>query len=201
MNLVNVLVVFIVRTKSFKNNNRQNYKYSKRKTKILVSELCKTWKSNDFNRKSFVIEYCGEVLPAQYFEKRSLEYSEMGSKHFYFMSFNEYIDATRKGNISRFLNHSCDPNCFLQKWIIGNRMLIGIFTKKAVKEGEELTFDYQFERYGSKAQICHCGTDKCSGYIGKDKEDVGTRSIDQLDLLSDEEEDELSEHRVFLLIE
>ena len=97
-----------------------------------------------------MIEYCGEVLPTHMFEKRSLEYSEAGSKHFYFMSLNsnEYIDATRKGNISRFLNHSCDPNCFLQKWIVGNRVLIGIFTKKSVKSGDELTFDYQFERYG-----------------------------------------------------
>ena len=151
----------------------------------------------DLDEKTFVIEYCGEVLPSHMFEKRSIEYSENGSKHFYFMSLanNEYIDATRKGNISRFLNHSCDPNCVLQKWIVGNRMVIGIFTKRQVKMGEELTFDYQFERYGSKAQICHCGTSVCTGYIGKDKEETGTRSLEQLDLLSDEDEDEISETR------
>lgn len=28
------------------------------------------------------------------------------------------IDATFKGNSSRFLNHSCDPNCKLEKWLV-----------------------------------------------------------------------------------
>lgn len=61
---------------------------------------------------------------------------------------NEYIDASKKGNISRFMNHSCNPNCELQKWVVGSSMRIGIFAIKNIPEGAELTFDYKFERYG-----------------------------------------------------
>ena len=37
--------------------------------------------------------------------------------HFYFMALNgnEILDAAKKGNASRFINHSCDPNCETQK--------------------------------------------------------------------------------------
>jgi SET domain-containing protein len=60
----------------------------------------------------------------------------------------QYIDASKKGNISRFMNHSCDPNCTLQKWVVGQTMRVGIFCNKDVSKGTELTFDYKFERYG-----------------------------------------------------
>ena len=107
----------------------------------------------------FVMEYIGEVLPYSHFLKRTVLYEQQGQKHFYFMSLqkDEVIDATRKGCRARFMNHSCEPNCILQKWVVAGRMRIGIFTTKAVKQGEELTFDYKFERYGSVAQTCYCG--------------------------------------------
>lgn len=60
----------------------------------------------------------------------------------------QIIDATRKGCLARFINHSCRPNCVTQKWVIGKTMRIGIFTSRNIKAGEELTFDYKFERYG-----------------------------------------------------
>lgn len=50
--------------------------------------------------------------------------------------------------MARFINHSCNPNSVTQKWVVGKTMRIGIFTKRAVKAGTELTFDYKFERYG-----------------------------------------------------
>lgn len=57
----------------------------------------------------------------------------------------QVIDATRKGAISRFINHSCGPNCETQKWIVDGVQRIGIFTKQDVSKGEELTFDYKFK--------------------------------------------------------
>lgn len=60
----------------------------------------------------------------------------------------QYIDASKKGNESRFMNHSCKPNCELQKWIVGNQFRIGIFALEDVPAYKELTFDYKFERYG-----------------------------------------------------
>ena len=63
------------------------------------------------------MEYVGEVLDYREFKSRTKQYSKDKNKHFYFMALNadEVIDATNKGNISRFINHSCDPNCETQK--------------------------------------------------------------------------------------
>ncbi|KAK9722595.1 hypothetical protein K7432_002585 [Basidiobolus ranarum] len=46
---------------------------------------------------------------------------------------------------------------------------MGIFTLRSIAVGEELTFDYKFERYGSVAQKCYCGEANCKGYIGGNK--------------------------------
>lgn len=53
--------------------------------------------------------------------------------------------------MSRFLNHSCGPNCETQKWQVGGDLRVGFFAKKDIAAGEELTFDYKLERYGYEA--------------------------------------------------
>ena len=66
----------------------------------------------------FIMEYVGEVLNYEQFQSRARAYKrEGGDKHYYFMALNtdEIVDASKKGNISRFINHSCDPNCETQK--------------------------------------------------------------------------------------
>jgi SET domain-containing protein len=43
-----------------------------------------------------------------------------GDTNFYLceVSSNMIIDATNKGNMSRFINHSCEPNMEMQKWLV-----------------------------------------------------------------------------------
>ncbi|KAL1919081.1 uncharacterized protein VTP21DRAFT_2462 [Calcarisporiella thermophila] len=125
----------------------------------------------DLGRNHFVMEYIGEVVPYEDFLKRTQEYDKQKLPHHYFMSLqrNEVIDATKKGCLARFINHSCNPNCELQKWTVGSHLRIGIFTKRAIAAGDELTFDYMFERYGKTAQECHCGEPNCKGIIGGKK--------------------------------
>jgi len=60
----------------------------------------------------------------------------------------QFIDATKRGGIGRFANHSCDPNCFVAKWTIGQQIRMGIFSNRAIKRDEELTFNYNVDRYG-----------------------------------------------------
>lgn len=55
-----------------------------------------------------------------------------------------------QGHKGRFINHSCEPNCDTEKWIIRGELAIGLFAKTDIAAGEELTFDYNFERYGDK---------------------------------------------------
>jgi SET domain-containing protein len=53
------------------------------------------------------------------------------------------IDATR-GSICRFVNHSCDPNCRIEKWIVDGEPRMALFAEKVILSGDELTYDYNF---------------------------------------------------------
>ena len=46
-------------------------------------------------------------------------------------------------------------------------MRIGLFAIKDIEAGEEITFDYQFERVGAKKQQCFCGSKNCRGFLGE----------------------------------
>ncbi|GFS70950.1 histone-lysine N-methyltransferase SETD2 [Nephila pilipes] len=147
---------------------------------------------------NFVIEYVGEVLSRHDFKQRVKQYAREKSNHYYFMALktDEIIDATNKGNLSRFMNHSCDPNCETQKWTVNGELRIGFFAKRDLKAGEELTFDYQFQRYGREAQKCYCESELCTGYIGVSNEislDVTNRTINKRKKGSEEKKRETLE--------
>jgi [histone H3]-lysine36 N-trimethyltransferase len=123
---------------------------------------------SELNPHDFIFEYVGEVINENQFRRRMIQYDEEGIKHFYFMSLSkgEFVDATRKGNLGRFCNHSCKPNCYVDKWIVGDKLRMGIFASRRVKAGEELVFNYNVDRYGADPQACYCGEPNCTGYIG-----------------------------------
>ncbi|XP_055593852.1 probable histone-lysine N-methyltransferase CG1716 [Uranotaenia lowii] len=140
----------------------------------------------------FIMEYVGEVLNSEQFEDRAEIYSKEKNKHYYFMALRSdaIIDATTKGNISRFINHSCDPNAETQKWTVNGELRIGFFSTKYILPGEEITFDYQFQRYGRKAQKCYCEADNCTGWIGGDPGSDGESEYEEEEVEESEEEDE-----------
>ncbi|KAF2454529.1 hypothetical protein BDY21DRAFT_291302, partial [Lineolata rhizophorae] len=126
----------------------------------------------------FVFEYIGEVINENAFRRRMRQYDEEGIKHFYFMSLSkgEFVDATKKGNLGRFCNHSCNPNCYVDKWVVGDKLRMGIFAERKIKAGEELVFNYNVDRYGADPQPCYCGEPNCTGFIGgKTQTDSGTK--------------------------
>lgn len=102
------------------------------------------------------------------FRRRMVRYDEEGISHFYFMSLQNgvFIDATKKGNLGRFCNHSCNPNCYVDKWVVGDKLRMGIFAKRGIRAGEELVFNYNVDRYGANPQPCYCGEANCTGFIG-----------------------------------
>ncbi|KAL7321889.1 hypothetical protein PS15m_001612 [Mucor circinelloides] len=148
----------------------------------------------DLPTNAFIMEYIGEVIPNHEFIRRTKEYEAAGLEHYYFMTLktDEIIDATKKGCLARFINHSCNPNSVTQKWVVGKNMRIGIFTRRPIKAGSELTFDYKFERYGAVAQKCYCGEATCKGYIGGSMKSDTTKSsvIASNDLNLDQEDDD-----------
>jgi len=69
----------------------------------------------------FIIEYCGEVVSETEFKRRMVE-EYAHERHHYCLNLDggTVIDGYRMGNISRFINHSCEPNCEMQKWWVGS---------------------------------------------------------------------------------
>ncbi|NXW33327.1 SETB2 methyltransferase, partial [Phaetusa simplex] len=77
------------------------------------------------------------------------------------------LDATKEGNVGRFLNHSCCPNLFAQSVFVETHIFffpwVAFFTNRHVKAGTELTWDYGYEA-GSMPETeisCQCGVQKC----------------------------------------
>uniref|UniRef100_A0A1I8NZY3 [histone H3]-lysine(36) N-trimethyltransferase n=1 Tax=Stomoxys calcitrans TaxID=35570 RepID=A0A1I8NZY3_STOCA len=140
----------------------------------------------------FIMEYVGEVIDTVEFERRRIEYSEEKNRHYYFMALRSdaIIDATIKGNISRFINHSCDPNAETQKWTVNGELRIGFFSRKSIMPGEEITFDYQYQRYGREAQRCYCESSNCRGWIGQEPNSDEGEQVDDEDESDDDEEEE-----------
>ena len=70
---------------------------------------------------------------------------EGGHRHLYHMALTDQlvIDATTHGGRARFMNHSCEPNCRIENWVVGRERRIGVFSARAIGEDEELTIDYQ----------------------------------------------------------
>jgi hypothetical protein len=134
--------------------------------------------NKDMHPGDFVFEYIGEVIDERTFRRRMIQYDQEGIKHFYFMSLTkgEFVDATKKGNLGRFCNHSCNPNCFVDKWVVGDKLRMGIFVERKVRAGEELVFNYNVDRYGADPQPCYCGEPNCTGFIGgKTQSDNATK--------------------------
>ncbi|KAL4868519.1 hypothetical protein BDV12DRAFT_102192 [Aspergillus spectabilis] len=132
----------------------------------------------DLRPHQFIFEYVGEVINEGPFHRRMRQYDEEGIKHFYFMSLSkgEFVDATKRGNLGRFCNHSCNPNCYVDKWVVGEKLRMGIFAERHIQAGEELVFNYNVDRYGADPQPCYCGEPNCTGFIGgKTQTERGTK--------------------------
>lgn len=55
------------------------------------------------------------------------------------------LDATAKGALARFINHSCGANCETQKWIVRGETRVGIFARQTIRPGQEITYNYHLE--------------------------------------------------------
>ncbi|CAN6452548.1 unnamed protein product [Victoria cruziana] len=151
-----------------KNQRFQKCQYAK--TKLFKTEGRGWGLLADENIKAgqFVIEYCGEVITWEEAQRRSEIYEKDGLKDAFIISLDasELIDATRKGSLARFINHSCEPNCVTRKWTVLGELRVGIFARQNISSGTELSYDYNFEWYGGAKVRCLCGATSCSGFLG-----------------------------------
>jgi hypothetical protein len=115
-----------------------------------------------------VIEYIGEIVRQKVADTREKNYEAHGMDGSYLFRIDSewVIDATMKGNLSRFINHSCDPNCYAKIIPVESQKKIVIYSKRDIHPGEEITYDYKFPIEPDDKKIsCLCGTSKCRKYL------------------------------------
>lgn len=76
-----------------------------------------------------------------------------------------HIDATRKGNWARFVNHSCEPNCRVERVVVDRKPRLVFLTAKEISPRDQITIPYDFDP-SDNPQVCKCGAKTCSGIIG-----------------------------------
>ena len=117
-------------------------------------------------RGEYIIEYVGRAIRKAYLEKLFSRYKNERMLYIMALDTDVYLDARVKGGKARFINHSCEPNCVVDRWKVNGILRAAIFATKEIKEGEELSFDYQWERKRGRAPTkCHCGAPTCRGML------------------------------------
>jgi hypothetical protein len=116
----------------------------------------------------FILEYVGEVVSEKEFKNRmASRYSN--DTHHYCLNLDGglVIDGHRMGGDGRFVNHSCEPNCEMQKWSVNGLFRMALFALRDIEPGEELGYDYNFSLFNpAEGQPCKCGSSQCRGVIG-----------------------------------
>ncbi|XP_031478705.1 uncharacterized protein LOC116249658 isoform X3 [Nymphaea colorata] len=123
-------------------------------------------------RGAMVVEYVGEIVGSHVADKREIEYlSGRGVQYksacyFFRIDKEHIIDATRKGGIARFVNHSCLPNCVAKIITIRNEKKVVFFAERDINPGEEITYDYHFNHEDEGKKIpCFCNSKNCRRYL------------------------------------
>ena len=104
------------------------------------------------NKNKRIIDYAGELVSNKVSEKREDRYLKKGCIWVFRVNRAWSRDAAVGGNIARFINHSCTPNCWIE--VDAKTKTIWIRAAKAIAPGQELVYDYNTE--GDKVIPCRC---------------------------------------------
>ena len=97
-----------------------------------------------------VIEYTGKVLTKK-------EEETSNSLYLFEVSKNKTIDGATRANTARYINHSCRPNCEIDIY----KGRVYVMARRAIKVGEELSYDYDKEYFNSYIKPKGCRCPKC----------------------------------------
>jgi hypothetical protein len=93
------------------------------------------------------MEYTGRLLSSD-------EADRKGGRYLFEVNRRWFIDGSPRGNLSRYINHSCRPNC---EPLVRGRAIV-IYARRTIRAGEELTYDYGKEYFDEyiKPSGCRC---------------------------------------------
>ena len=97
-----------------------------------------------------IVEYKGELVPQAEAWRREQRYLPRQRIWIFTINTRWARDAAFGGNIARYVNHACRPNCYID--IVGRH--IWIKASRAIRKGEELTYDYNTD--GVAGIPCQC---------------------------------------------
>jgi uncharacterized protein len=106
---------------------------------------------NPIPRGKLVVEYTGRLLPAE-------EAYRKGGRYLFEVNSRWIIDGAGRENISRYINHSCRPNC--EPRTRGKKVLI--YALRKIRAGEELSYDYGKEYFDDLILPTGCKCDHCA---------------------------------------
>jgi SET domain-containing protein len=102
------------------------------------------------NKNTRIIDYAGEKISNQESLRRERRYLKRGHIWCFKLTNRTVVDAGVGGNIARYINHSCRPNCYIDI----KKGIIWIRAATTIRRGTELTYNYHTD---GEAQIkCHC---------------------------------------------
>ena len=120
----------------------------------------------DIKKGKRILEYVGERISHKEADRRYMEKGDDDGHTFFFVvDGRTVIDGGVGGNPSRYVNHTCDPNC---ETVIDERRVF-VETIRNIKAGEELGYDYQltWESTDDPEELalyaCRCGAKNCRG--------------------------------------
>jgi SET domain-containing protein len=113
-----------------------------------------------------IVEVVGERISSEESDRRYHERDgEPGHTFMFYVDEDTVIDCGVNGNISRFINHSCEPNCEA----VDDDGRIFLEALRDIEVGEELVYDYRLTWESTddpedlKVYSCRCGTPSCRG--------------------------------------
>lgn len=131
------------------------------------------YSAKKFIKDEAVVEYTGEVIRYGVTEVRQEYYEQHGNcgSYIFRLGDDQFLDATYRGGVARFLNHSCDPNCQTQIIRSDGKEHVIIYALRDIEEFEELTYDYELPyEPKEKAIRCLCASIKCKGWLNYPQE-------------------------------
>lgn len=99
---------------------------------------------------AFVIEYTGALLPNDEADRR-------GGRYLFRVNGRWTIDGSGRENLSRYINHSCRPNCVAYT----RGLKVRIYSLRPIPPGEELSYDYGREYFDAYIKPKGCLCEKC----------------------------------------